>query len=76
MRKASQSNDIIYETDDEDNPHHKDTTMLNDSDIVQTELPKILIRATSRFKRSLGNLKTDEYGDLIIKPNDANDMSS
>ena len=48
------TNEIIIESEDEEDMNKN--TFLNDSEIIQTELPKFLIRATDKFKRSLKNL--------------------
>jgi len=47
-----------------------------ENDVIGTELPKVLIQATSKFQKTLQRLTTDEYGDLLYRGDDANDEQS
>ena len=40
--------------------------IMNDTQIAQVELPKILMKATDKFRKSLTNLPKDEFGDYIL----------
>ena len=61
---------------EQENESENQRAILEDSQIAQTELPKILLRVASAFRTSLKKLKQDEYGDLILKPKDGNDENS
>ncbi|CDW73978.1 UNKNOWN [Stylonychia lemnae] len=44
--------------------------MINDIQIAQVELPKILMKATEKFRKSLTKLPRDEFGDFILHQNE------
>eukprot|EP00347_Sterkiella_histriomuscorum_P014314 403361347 len=50
--------------------------MLNDTQIAKVELPKILLKATDKFQKSLIELPKDEYGDYILHNNDTTDENT